>query len=311
MDIMLTSYCALWPLNLNIRFYAFARGIRACCEHLTSQTAQKSTTKTNKQPIKMKHHLIACGVVACLALGPAAFAQTINGDEPDNSILYLPNVDLTTLSQNNFAGIVGGIFYTPYYYNTTVNWLGYADPTGAPLQMDHTVTIWNHADGSVVVSAVVPAGDPLIYDGYAWVQIASTTLTYQHYYWLGATVTGGVDSWGDVINNTSPDNGNNGQITWNVESGSWGGSANGPMVQAGSGWEFSRAGIYDSNMSDAGNPNPSFTQTSATDSIYPAPNMAYNLPIPEPAGLALAGVGAVMLFGLALKRKSWSFSDVR
>jgi hypothetical protein len=244
------------------------------------------------------------GAVLSFLLTPGAFAQTINGDEPNNSILYLPNVNLTTLSQNTLTGTVGGIFYTPYYYNTSINWLGYADPTGAPLQINHTVTIWDHSNSNIVVSAVVPAGDTQIYDGYAWVQLASTVkLSYQHYYDIGASVVGGVDQWGDLISNTAPDSGNNGQITWNVESGSWGGSANGPFVQAGSGWEFSRAGVYDSA---ADYPNMPSSQTSTQDSIYPAPNMAYNLPIPEPANLGLLGSAAALLLGFFRKsyRKS-------
>jgi hypothetical protein len=253
--------------------------------------------KTNKY---MKKKLILImGAVACLALGPAAFAQTINGDEPNNSILYLPNVSLTTLNQNTFTGIVGGIFYTPYYYNTSINWLGYADPTGAPLAESHTVTVWNDSTGAAVASAVVPAGTAApLYNGYRWVQLSSlVTLSYQHYYDIGATVTGGVDSWGDLIGNTATDTGSNGQITWNVENGVLGSAnSNGPFVQASGGYEFSRVGETSTSSTVVGGTRPG-----TTDNIYPAPNMAYNLPIPEPASLALAG--AAMLFGLALKRK--------
>ena len=244
---------------------------------------------------------VVIGVAACLATLPAAFAQ------PANSMLYQPNVNLTSLSQNNFSGIVGGIFYSPYYYNVNVNYLGYADPTGAALTGSHTITIWDQANGSVVASAVVPAGTPTLWEnGYDWVQLPSTvTLSYQHYYWLGATVVGGVDSWGDLISNNSPDPGNNGQITWNVVNGSWGGDPNSPYVQAGSGWEFSRGGIYDGNTGDAGNPNPSFGQTSAQDSIYPAPNLGFGVvPVPEPSTLAMLGIGTAMLLGTARNRKS-------
>ena len=240
----------------------------------------------------------------CFAFVPGAFAQIVNGDQPNNSILYQPNVDLTTINQNGFTGIVGGIFYTPYYYNVSVNYLGYADPHDVALVDNHTVTLWDNS-GNVVASAVVPAGTPTLWqNGYAWVQLPSTlTLSYQSYYKVGATVVGGVDSWGDLINNTATDPGNNGPITWNVESGSWSGTPNGPFVQAGGGYEFSRAGLYDGNTSDAGNPNPSLTQSTAQDSIYPAPNLGYNIaPVPEPTTFGLLGLGTVAILRMARKR---------
>jgi hypothetical protein len=251
---------------------------------------------------------VIIGVVSFLPFAPAVFAQTVNGDQNNNTQLYLPNVSLTGLSQNNFSGIVGGIFYTPYYYNVSENYLGYADPNDAPLAISHTITLWDQANGSVVASAVLSAGAPTLWaNGYAWVSVPTVTLSYQHYYWLGTTVVGGVDSWGDLIVNNSPDNGNNGQITWNVENGVQSPSSpNGPFVQGSAGYEFSRAGVYDSNAGDAGNPNPSFGQTSANDSIYPAPNAGYDLtftPAPEPGSLALTCVGAVALVRLARKRK--------
>jgi PEP-CTERM motif len=254
--------------------------------------------------MKATKYIPIIGGVLSLMLAPGAFAQ-VNGDEYDNSILYLPNVNVTTLNQNNFTGTVGGIFYTPYYYNTSINWLGYADPTGAALTISHTVTIWDDGTENIVAQAVVPAGDTQIYDGYAWVQLASTvTLSYQSYYAIGATVVGGVDSWGDLISNSAPDNGNSGQITWNVENGTWGGSANGPFVQAGSGWEFSRVGAYTSGSNDPDDSSEGGNRTSVQDSIYAAPNMAYDLPItpvPEPASLGLVAFGATLFAGLSRK----------
>lgn len=226
----------------------------------------------------------------CLAAAPGVLAQ------PNNSMLYMPNVNLTSLTQNNFTGVVGGIFYTPYYYNVNVNYLGYANPTGVALSESHTVTIWDQG-GSVVASAVVPAGNSALWsNGYSWVQLGSTvTLTYQHYYEVGATVTGGVDPWGDLISNSSPDPGNNGQLTWNVVNGSWGGDPNSPFVQAGSGWEFSRAG----QTSLTALPG---TQSSTTDSIYPAPNIGFNIGVvPEPASATLIGGGLAAI--LLLRRR--------
>jgi hypothetical protein len=229
------------------------------------------------------------GMVLFLALSPASRGQTSDG-----SILYTPNVDLSSLTQNSFVGTVGGIFLTSYSYYPQVNYLGYADPTGAPLVDSHLVTLWDNSSGAVIASATVPAGNaaPLI-DGYRWVQLSSTvTLNYGTYYVIGAQ-TDGVDFWGDLISNNSPDNGNNGQITWNPE-----------YVQLGSGWEFSRAGRYDS-ASDYPNEPPN--QTSVEDSIYPAANLGYDLvPVPEPATLGTAAIGSVVFFGSVwLRRNSY------
>jgi len=238
------------------------------------------------------------GAALCLALVPAALAQTVNGDEPNDSMLYVPNVNLTSLTQNGFTGVIGGIFYTPYYYNVSVNYVGYADPNDVALVDNHTVTVWD-GSGNTVASAVVPSGTPTLWaNGYAWVPLSSTvTLSYQSYYEVGATVVGGVDPWGDLISNTATDNGNNGQITWNVENGSWSGTANGPFVQAGGGYEFSRDGQYGSTQLPG-------TQTSAQDSIYPAPNLGYNIqPVPEPTSLGLAAAGVTFLAGFRLLRK--------
>src|SRR5271168_3258583 len=137
---------------------------------------------------------ILVGAALGMPFAPVTFAQTVNGDQNANTQLYLPNVSLTGLSQNTFTGIVGGAFYTPYYYNVSANYLGYADPNDAPLAISHTITLWgaggNSTAGSVVASAVVPAGTPTLWaNGYAWVQLPSTvTLSYQSYYDIGATV---------------------------------------------------------------------------------------------------------------------------
>jgi hypothetical protein len=225
---------------------------------------------------------IITGVALGLTFAPAAFAQTTDG-----SVLYAPNVNLSTLTQNSFVGTVGGIFLTTYSYYPELNYLGYADPTGAPLVDSHVVSLWDNSTGKVIASATVPAGNaaPLL-NGYRWVQLSSTVnLNYGSYYVIGAQ-TDGVDLWGDLISNSSPDNGNNGQITWNPQ-----------YVQLGSGWEFSRAGRYDS----AGNyPSEPSNQTSAQDSIYPAANLGFNLAlaVPEPSSFGLLGCGAALFLGL-------------
>jgi hypothetical protein len=245
----------------------------------------------------------------CLVAAPAALAQ-VNNDENDNSMLYQPNVSLTSLSQNGFTGIVGGQILTPYYFNVSVNYLGYADPNDVALAGNHTVTLWD-LSGDLIASAVVPSGAPTLWaNGYAWVPISTVTLSYNSYYVVGATVVGGQDSWGDLISNNSPDNGSNGQITWNVSPNGYGpynyGQGYGPFVQATPGYEFSRLGMYDYSTSDAGNAvnSSDFNFTSAQDSIYPAPNLGYDIePVPEPTTLSMAGAGAALLFGSMLKRK--------
>jgi hypothetical protein len=231
--------------------------------------------------------LMIVGAALCLAPIPATFAQTIPG-----SVLYTPNVDLTTLSQNTFVGTVGGIFLTSYNYYPEVNYLGYADPTGAPLVDSHLVTLWDATGGGdIIASATVPAGTaaPLV-DGYRWVELSSTVnLTYNNYYVIGAQ-TDGVDLWGNLINNNSPDNGNNGQITWSPQ-----------YTATIPGYEFSRAGVYDSL---ANYPNQPANQTSLSDSIYPAPNLGFDVvATPEPSTLGLLGMGAAMLVGFARKQK--------
>lgn len=249
--------------------------------HPTNQTNRAITTGKIVSTI---------GAVLCLALTPAALAQTTPG-----SVLYTPNVDLTGGSQNTFAGTVGGIFLTSYSYYPQVNSLGFADPSGAPLAVSHLVTLWDNSTGNILASATVPAGNaaPLI-DGYRWVALPSTlTLNYGSYYVIGAQVDGVHDLWGDLINNTfssgSPDNGNGSGINWNSQ-----------YVQLGGGWEFSRAGRYDS----AGNyPNELANQTSLQDSIYPAANLGFDV-VPEPGSLSLAVVGAALFMGFRLKRKT-------
>jgi hypothetical protein len=241
----------------------------------------------------MKQYKILCVSALCMVLASAVRAQTADG-----SVLYTPNVDVTTLSQNTFTGTVGGIFLTTYSYYPELNYLGYADPTGAALVDSHVVTLWdNNPSGggspTVLASVTVPAGTPsLLLDGYDWVQLSSTVnLTYGHYYVIGASVVGGVDTWGDLISNSSPDNGSNGQINWSSQ-----------YVQLGSGWEFSRAGRYDSASNY---PNEPANQTSGSDSIYPAANLGFDLqPVPEPGTLGIAAIGAVLLLGSTFLRKN-------
>src|SRR6266704_2673315 len=177
----------------------------------------------NRQPqMKRTTFLNILAVTLYFAFNPLAFAQTSSG-----SVLYAPNINLSTGPQNAFAGTVGGIFLTTYSFYPQVNWLGYYDQNGDGLANSHVVTLWDNSTQSILASATVPAGTaaPLI-NGYRWVQLPSTIqLNYGSYYVIGAQ-TDGVDLWGDFISNNPPDNGSNGQITWNSQ-----------YVQLGSGWE--------------------------------------------------------------------------
>jgi hypothetical protein len=241
----------------------------------------------NSNKNQMKPTILSSIIVAavCFASGVTAPAQTA-----DNSVLYAPNVNLSSLTQNGFVGTVGGIFLTTYSYYPQVNWLGYADPTGSALVDSHVVSLWDNSTGQIIASATVPAGTaaPLV-DGYRWVQLASTVqLNYGSYYVIGAQ-TDGVDTWGDFLSNNSPDNGNNGQISWDSQ-----------YVQLGSGWEFTRAGRYDSAANYPAEP----ANQSGSDAIYPAANLGYNLSIaPEPGYLSLLGLGA----GAFLISRQWCF----
>lgn len=228
----------------------------------------------------MKHTLLMAGLGLTFWLG---LNETSFGQTAPNSMLYSPNVNLSAGSQNGFVGTVGGIFLTTYSFYPQVNWLGYYDANGDGLVNSHVVTLWDNNTQSIIASATVPAGTaaPLI-NGYRWVQLPSTvTLNYGSYYVIGAQ-TDGVDLWGDFISNNAPDDGSNGQISWNSQ-----------YVQLGSGWEFSRAGRYDSAANYPAEP----PNQAGSDGIYPVANLGFNLAVPEPAaaGLFVLGFGALFI----------------
>jgi PEP-CTERM motif len=115
-------------------------------------------------------------------------------------------------------------------------------------------------------------------------------LNFGSYYVIGAH-TEGVDLWGDAVSNNSPDNGNNGQISWNSQ-----------YVQLGSGWEFTRAGRYDS---DSNYPSEPLNQA-GSDAIYPVADLGFDVvSVPEPTTLTLSamGLGATALY-LARRNRS-------
>jgi len=229
--------------------------------------------------------LLAVTAALGLALNFPVLAQTTPG-----SMLFTPNVNLDTGPQNSYAGTVGGIFLTTYSSNPQVNWLGYYDHNGDGLASSHLISLWDNSTQTIIASATVPAGTaaPLV-DGFRWVQLNSTvTLNFGSYYVIGAH-TDGVDLWGDVIANNSPDNGNNGQISWNSQ-----------YAQLGSGWEFTRAGRYDS----AGNYPSEPPNQSGSDAIYPVANLGFDVvQVPEPTTLTLSGIGLVATILYLSKRK--------
>lgn len=230
--------------------------------------------------MKTKSILIAVAIASCLAMVPAAFAQT------DGSTLFTLNVDLSTLSQNDYVGYVGSQFLSAGGGSgEQVNYLGFYDAGGDGLTESHTIALWEtgwngQSSRGLLAEITVPAGTsaPLI-DGYRWVELPSTiTLVPNEYYLLNASVDG-VDQWGDVISGS--------QITWDSQ-----------YVPTDPGYDFTKAGIY-------GNSIPAYSQNGGSDSIDPAANLGFNVvPAPEPSTLALLGIGTTMLLGIARNRKS-------
>src|SRR6185436_8835728 len=102
------------------------------------------------KPIRLPIVLVA---TLCFAPNPSSFGQTTSG-----SILYTPNVNLTTGAQNTFTGTVGGIFLTTYSLYPQVNWLGYYDANGDGLANSHVVTLWDNSTLGIIATATVPAG---------------------------------------------------------------------------------------------------------------------------------------------------------
>lgn len=219
--------------------------------------------------MKTKSLSIVVGTALCLVTTSTVFSQTLDG-----STLFSPNIDLSSGTQNGYVGYIGGIFLTSYNYYPQVNYLGYYDEGGDGLANSHTVSLWDASNGNALLATVtVPAGTaaPLV-DGFRWVELSSTVnMTYNNYYIIDAYADG-VDTWGDLT--VAPDV-----------------SFSGQYANLDSGYEFSRAGRYDSV-------EPPANQAGGQDEIYPAANLGYNIvSVPEPAGVSLVAGGlAVILF---------------
>jgi hypothetical protein len=117
---------------------------------------------------------IAVAIASCLAMVPAAYAQT------DGSVLFTPNIDLSTGTQNGFVGYVGCQFLSAGGAGEAVNYLGFYDAGGDGLANSHTMALWEtgwngQSSRGLLAEITVPAGTsaPLI-DGYRWVQLPST-----------------------------------------------------------------------------------------------------------------------------------------
>jgi hypothetical protein len=226
--------------------------------------------------MKSKSIPIIAAAALALVLPSAAVAQTVDG-----STLFTPNIDLSTGTQNGYMGYIGGIFLTSYNYYPQVNFLGYYDNGGDGLANSHVVSLWDNSAGNTLLASVtVPAGTaaPLV-DGFRWVQLPSTVnLTYNNWYIIDAQVDN-VDTWGDLITGDE-------QVTFS-----------GQYANLDGGYEFSRAGRYDSS-------EPPANQAGGSDAIYPAANLGYNvIPVPEPATLSIMGIGMAAIFGFMRKQR--------
>jgi hypothetical protein len=231
-----------------------------------------------RHQMKNKSIILIAVAALSLVLPSAALAQT------DGSILFNPNIDLSTLSQNDYVGYVGSQFLSAGGTGETVNYFGFYDAGGDGLANSHTMALWEtgwngQSSRGLLAEITVPAGTsaPLI-DGYRWVELPSTiTLVPNEYYLLNASVDG-VDQWGDVISGS--------QITWNSQ-----------YVPTDSGYDFTKAGVY-------GDTIPAYSQNGGSDSIDPAANLGYDVvPAPEPTTLSLMGIGMAAVLGFKRRQR--------
>ena len=116
----------------------------------------------------------------------------------------------TNLSQNSFAGLVGGQF-TVGNSSVTVTHLGYyaptnqyTDATDCSLTVSHRVGILNAAGTAVIGYVTIPAGTSPVVNGYIWEPLQpALVLSNNTQYLLAAEVFSSTDPWGNTY--TLPD----------------------------------------------------------------------------------------------------------
>jgi hypothetical protein len=220
-------------------------------------------------------HLVFATVVA-LALNNAVEAQNEIGVGTPGG----------TTRSDSYPWGAGFGFYTPAGTGSTINALGFWDPTGTGLASSHTVDLYgyNGNNYSLLASATVQAGtvDPLI-DGYRWASISTLSLPDigqgADYYIILASQGGG-DNWTDWTSGLSM-NPAIGTVT-----------GNGALIASNSGQNL---GDSPANLGVGGN------QGAANP--YGGANLAFLEPVPEPATFALVGAGVAMLMTLCRNKK--------
>ncbi|HEY1788294.1 MAG TPA: hypothetical protein VGJ73_09075 [Verrucomicrobiae bacterium] len=135
------------------------------------------------------------------------------------TLTVLPNLALpqeflhgcnTNLSQNSFAGLVGGQF-TVGSSSVTVTHLGYyaptnqyTDATDCNLTSSHRVGIFNAAGTTLIGYVTVPSGTSPVVNGYIWEPLQpALVLSNNTQYLLAAEVFSATDPWGNTY--TVPD----------------------------------------------------------------------------------------------------------
>ena len=229
--------------------------------------------------VKIKH-LVVCAAGVVLTLNTVVMAQT----------LALNEAPPGTVRTDAYQWGAGFGFYVPEGVGTTINALGFWDPTGEGLQNNTLVALYSYASGSsynLVTYAVIPAASPdLNYDGYDWVSVPTTFLADNgqggDYYDIFAAPLGG-DEWTTM---------NTGNPTLNPAIGTY---AGGCLVDNNSGENISPT--PPSNLADVD------SNGGADSAGFGGANLGYfPTPVPEPGVGAILGGGLAML--LAVRRKN-------